>query len=151
RKKPLQPRGFSVTYPRSYIRPIRRRRGFTCAPPPPAGWSPTPRTTHGPARPHGPMQILDQFFISADQTAPFLIGTYNSGLVILSLLVAIFSSGMALQTAHIARMADLRLYRQVAIGTGAIALGGGIWTMHFIGMLAFELCTSIHYDPAMTI
>lgn len=97
------------------------------------------------------MQILDQFFISADQTAPFLIGTYNSGLVILSLLVAIFSSGMALQTAHIARMADLRLYRQVAIGTGAIALGGGIWTMHFIGMLAFELCTSIHYDPAMTI
>src|SRR5690606_292810 len=104
-----------------------------------------------PSQAHGPMQILDQFFISADQTAPFLIGTYNSGLVILSLLVAIFSSGMALQTAHIARMADLRLYRQVAIGTGAIALGGGIWTMHFIGMLAFELCTSIHYDPAMTI
>lgn len=96
------------------------------------------------------MRILDQFFISADQMAPFLVGSYNSGLVILSLLVAIFSSGMALQTAHIARMADLRLHRQIAICTGAIALGGSIWTMHFIGMLAFELCTSVHYDPAIT-
>ncbi len=96
------------------------------------------------------MRILDQFFISADQMAPFLSGSYNSGLVVLSLLVAVFSSGMALQTAHIARMADLRLHRQIAICTGAIALGGGIWTMHFIGMLAFELCTSIHYDPAIT-
>ncbi|WP_336972114.1 MHYT domain-containing protein [Alcaligenes sp. PF14] len=96
------------------------------------------------------MRILDQFFISADQMAPFLVGSYNSGLVILSLLVAIFSSGMALQTAHIARMADLRIHRQIAICTGAIALGGGIWTMHFIGMLAFELCTSVHYDPAIT-
>lgn len=96
------------------------------------------------------MRILDQFFISADQMAPFLVGSYNSGLVILSLLVAIFSSGMALHTAHIARMADLRLHRQIAICTGAIALGGGIWTMHFIGMLAFELCTSVHYDPAIT-
>lgn len=97
------------------------------------------------------MQIFDQFFIRADQTAPFLIGSYNTGLVFLSLLVAIFSSGMALQTAHIARMADLRLYRQIAICTGAVALGGGIWTMHFIGMLAFELCTSVHYDPTVTI
>ncbi len=96
------------------------------------------------------MRILDQFFISADQMAPFLVGSYNSGLVILSLLVAIFSSGMALQTAHIARMADLRPHRQIAICTGAIALGGGIWTMHFIGMLAFDLCTSVHYDPAIT-
>ncbi|MGN5537530.1 MULTISPECIES: MHYT domain-containing protein [Alcaligenes] len=96
------------------------------------------------------MRILDQFFISADPMAPLLVGSYNSGLVILSLLVAIFSSGMALHTAHIARMADLRLHRQIAICTGAIALGGGIWTMHFIGMLAFELCTSVHYDPAIT-
>ncbi|HRL22828.1 MAG TPA: MHYT domain-containing protein [Alcaligenes sp.] len=97
------------------------------------------------------MQILEQFFIRADQTAPFLIGSHNTGLVILSLLVAIFSSGMALQTAHIARMADLRLHRQIAICTGAVALGGGIWTMHFIGMLAFELCTPVHYDPTLTI
>ena len=96
------------------------------------------------------MRILDQFFISADSMAPFLVGSYNSSLVILSLLVAIVSSGMALQTAHIARMADLRLHRQIAICTGAVALGGGIWTMHFIGMLAFELCTSVHYDPTIT-
>lgn len=69
------------------------------------------------------MRILDQFFISADPMAPLLVGSYNSGLVILSLLVAIFSSGMALHTAHIARMADLRLHRQIAICTGAIAPG----------------------------
>ncbi|NCE89181.1 response regulator receiver protein [Pseudomonas sp. L13] len=80
----------------------------------------------------------------------YLHGSHQFGLVCLSIIIAVFSSCMALQTVHIARGSDLNLHRQIAIGTGSIALGGGIWTMHFIGMLSFELCATVRYDPALT-
>lgn len=79
------------------------------------------------------------------------MGSYNMTLVALSLLMAVFASGMALQTAHIARVATQRLHRHIAIISGTIALGVGIWSMHFIGMLSFELCTPVYYDPATTL
>src|ERR1039458_9320740 len=34
---------------------------------------------------------------------------------------------------------------------GSIAMGVGIWSMHFIGMLAFSLPIATSYDPAMTL
>jgi NO-binding membrane sensor protein with MHYT domain len=37
------------------------------------------------------------------------------------------------------------------LGTGSLALGAGVWAMHFIGMLAFAPCTDVDYDPATTI
>lgn len=79
-----------------------------------------------------------------------LPGIYDPGLVILSILVAIFSATMSLQTAYIARHTNQKWHRLVAIATGAVALGGGIWTMHFIGMLAFELCTPVTYHLGLT-
>ena len=33
---------------------------------------------------------------------------------------------------------------------GAIAMGGGIWAMHFIGMLAHILPIPVSYDPCIT-
>lgn len=35
--------------------------------------------------------------------------------------------------------------------TGAIALGGGVWSMHFVGMLAYELPIAVNYDVFVTI
>ena len=35
-------------------------------------------------------------------------------------------------------------------GAGALSMGGGIWAMHFIGMLAFSLPCGISYDPLGT-
>ena len=93
---------------------------------------------------------MSGFFIDTAIAGGQLPGTYNSGLVVLSLLVAIFSATMALQTASVARQTSLRWHRHVAIATGALALGGGIWTMHFIGMLSFELCTSVDYSLGLT-
>ncbi len=34
--------------------------------------------------------------------------------------------------------------------SGACAMGLGIWTMHFVGMLAFSLPITIGYDPLIT-
>lgn len=86
-------------------------------------------------------------------TPPDIIinGTHDTGLVILSILVSIFSTCMALQTSQIARRTETAVHKQLAISTGALALGGGIWTMHFIGMLAYQLPTAIRYDTSLTL
>ncbi|MDF1505532.1 MHYT domain-containing protein [Roseisolibacter sp. H3M3-2] len=63
---------------------------------------------------------------------------YDPWLVGLSLLVAAVAGYVALDLAgrvNVARGAARRLW----IGAGALAMGTGIWSMHFIGMLAFRL------------
>jgi PAS domain S-box-containing protein len=92
--------------------------------------------------------VLQLFSPPAD---PSLLsyGHYDPGLVALSVLVAIFSSWMGLQMAGQARSG--RSLRGITLITGSVALGSGVWAMHFIGMLAFNLCTRIDYDPAITI
>lgn len=97
------------------------------------------------------MYDMTTFFIESSQHRSWVHGSYDIALVFLSLFVSIFSSTMALQSAQIARRTKSRLYRHTAIATGAIALGGGIWTMHFIGMLAFELPTHVHYETRVTL
>ncbi len=96
-------------------------------------------------------EFTSLFIDTSTIAGPFLQGRYNPWLVLLSLLVSIFSATMALQTAQIARGNQNPLYRHVAIGTGAVALGIGIWTMHFIGMLAFELPAHVHYSTGITL
>ncbi len=96
------------------------------------------------------MLDLNRFFVGSVDPSLFLYGTYNPWLVALSVVIAIFASGMALQIAGMARLSDRTLHKQVAIITGSAALGGGIWSMHFIGMLAFQLCTTVAYDQQIT-
>lgn len=97
------------------------------------------------------MRGFENFFIDAATQAPYLAGHHHPGLVLLSVLVSIFSATMALQTAQLAREAETTLLRQIALSTGAIALGGGIWAMHFIGMLSFELPTQVRYSAGLTL
>ncbi|MFT3721287.1 MHYT domain-containing protein [Pseudorhodoferax sp.] len=91
------------------------------------------------------------FFVDAAASGPALYGSHGVGLALLSLVVSVFSATMALQTARVARKAHNPFNRHVAIATGAIALGGGIWTMHFIGMMAFELPAPVHFAVAPTL
>lgn len=67
-----------------------------------------------------------------------LIGSYDLSLVALSLCVAILASYTALDLAG--RIASAKgAARILWIGGGAVAMGIGIWSMHFVGMLAFSL------------
>ncbi|WP_034619844.1 PAS domain S-box protein [Chitinibacter tainanensis] len=96
--------------------------------------------------------MLSDFFLAADIPSQLLLyGSYRYDLVALSFVIAILSSAMALQVAGMARLAHTRALRQVAFLTGSFALGVGIWSMHFIGMLAFSLCTTISYDYGLTL
>ena len=97
------------------------------------------------------MNYLTSLFLDASDPGLLLYGSYNTGLVLLSVCVAIFASAMALQIAGMARQSTQPIYRQIALFTGSLALGGGVWSMHFIGMLAFELCARVTYLPSVTL
>jgi diguanylate cyclase (GGDEF)-like protein len=79
-----------------------------------------------------------------------MTGTYNYTLVLLSVLVATVVSHTALRLA--ARMATARgSSGRVWLAGGATAMGTGIWSMHFIGMLALSLPIQLSYNLAITI
>jgi PAS domain S-box-containing protein len=71
-------------------------------------------------------------------------GSYNYWMVALSLLIAACASYAALDLAGRTSAASGRLRVAWLIG-GAVAMGLGIWSMHYVGMLAFELPVAILY------
>jgi NO-binding membrane sensor protein with MHYT domain len=76
-------------------------------------------------------------------------GTHDSYLVALSILVAAFASYTALDIGG--RVAAARaLARRVWLVAAAITMGGGIWSMHFIAMLAFAMPIPMSYDIGLT-
>ncbi len=95
--------------------------------------------------------MLSSIFAFSTDTVPYIYGTHDAWLVLFSIGIAIFASFMALQIAGMARSSERGFQRQTAIITGAIALGGGIWSMHFIGMLAFDICTRVSFEPGLTL
>lgn len=65
-------------------------------------------------------------------------GAYDPVLVAVSVLIAIFASFTALDLANSVAVARGRV-RAAWLAGGALAMGAGIWSMHFVGMLAFRL------------
>jgi NO-binding membrane sensor protein with MHYT domain len=77
-------------------------------------------------------------------------GTYHPYLVALSILVASLASYTALDLGGHVRVAR-GLARSAWLVAAAITMGGGIWSMHFIGMLAFVMPVPMSYDIELTI
>lgn len=80
----------------------------------------------------------------------YLAGSYHTGFVLLSVLVAMLASYTALNLTG--RVTETKgsaslLWR----AGGAVAMGGGIWSMHFIGMLAYSLPIRMSYDLSITV
>lgn len=73
-----------------------------------------------------------------------ITATYDYRLVALSVLIAICASYAALDLAG--RVAATRSKARIAwlIG-GAVAMGTGIWSMHYTGMLAYRLPIAVYY------
>ncbi|MCA3824578.1 MAG: hypothetical protein IOB05_16045, partial [Burkholderia sp.] len=76
--------------------------------------------------------------------------SYNALLVLLSLLIAILASYTVLDMAGRIKTAQGHAAHWWLVG-GACVMGTGIWSMHFVGMLAFALPIPIGYDPAITV
>ncbi|AIG01341.1 signaling repeat/GGDEF domain/EAL domain protein [Pseudomonas fluorescens] len=78
-----------------------------------------------------------------------LTGSYSPALVLISLFVAILASYTALDMTGRIATAKGRAAQLWMIG-GALAMGIGVWSMHFIGMLAFRLPITLGYDVGIT-
>ncbi|WP_040264229.1 putative bifunctional diguanylate cyclase/phosphodiesterase [Pseudomonas massiliensis] len=79
-----------------------------------------------------------------------LTGTYSPALVLASFLVAMLASYTALDLAGRIASATGRSAYLWMLG-GSLAMGVGIWSMHFIGMLAFSLPIELGYDLGITV
>jgi NO-binding membrane sensor protein with MHYT domain/two-component sensor histidine kinase len=81
-----------------------------------------------------------------------MTGAHNPWLVLLSVVVAIMASFVALElgtkvASPYRRVAARRLW----IVGGAVAMGTGIWSMHFIGMLGFHLPVEVSFEVPITL
>ncbi|WP_067095695.1 MHYT domain-containing protein [Marinomonas atlantica] len=97
------------------------------------------------------MSWLNQFFTTDVDPSLLVTGEYDPLLVVLSILLASSASFFALRLAETARHIVLTRYRHIATVTGAVILAGGIWSMHFVGMLALDLPHAMNYDLFLTI
>lgn len=79
-----------------------------------------------------------------------LHGSYDAWLVTASLLMAMFASYVSLDLAGRVVAAHTKAARRWWLTGGAVAMGIGIWSMHFLGMLAFRLPIPMGYNPWIT-
>lgn len=78
-----------------------------------------------------------------------MVATYNPLLVLLSIVVAILGSYTGLQlTRRLALKSGSA--RKALLSGAAVAIGAGIWSMHFVGMLAVNLPMTMNYDVLLT-
>lgn len=86
----------------------------------------------------------------AQTEEPLLTPSYNLALVLASVAISLMAAFTGLSMTR--GLSQLRSgERQLRIAMGAIALGGGIWSMHFIAMLAIRLPIPVIYDVLPTV
>ena len=80
-----------------------------------------------------------------------ITGTHDVVLVVLSILIAIVAAYTALDLAG--RVRTTRGAPKYGwLTTAAVAMGGGIWSMHFVAMLAFSVPgMEVGYEPGLTV
>lgn len=80
-----------------------------------------------------------------------MVSSHNGVLVTLSILIAVAASYTALDIAQRVRESSTRISRTAWLAAAALCMGGGIWSMHFVAMLAYTMPgIVISYDPLLT-
>ena len=80
-----------------------------------------------------------------------LVTSYNPWLIILSYLIAAFGAYISLLVAEIFLEDRAKSEKRLLNIVGAFVLGCAIWSMHFVGMLAYQTNMLMHYDTGITI
>ncbi|QMT59020.1 MHYT domain-containing protein [Legionella sp. PC997] len=92
------------------------------------------------------MSVLSEWFQTTPIPANVITGYYDFKLVTLSYVIAVLASYVALTFVGRLR-ATKNTYRRIYwLAGGAFAMGAGIWSMHFVGMLAFIMPMPMEYD-----
>lgn len=96
------------------------------------------------------IDLITSLFIISPSSI-LIHGAYSTWMVILSVFIAILASFMGLQVASQAANAPSAERKHIMLLVCSVVLGLGIWSMHFIGMLAFNLCTQVDYGWQLTL
>ncbi|MCO7246018.1 EAL domain-containing protein [Halomonas sp. Mc5H-6] len=78
-------------------------------------------------------------------------GEHDTFLVLVSWLVALAASYAGLDIIKLVRKGSNPLWRLGWLFAGASAMGLGIWSMHFIGMHAYQLDFPVSHAPGLTL
>ena len=97
------------------------------------------------------MNWLQDFFILDITNYQTEMGTYNYWLVLLSIVLASAASFFSLHFASVAQHIVIKRYKTIALASGSFVMAGGIWSMHFVGMLAYDMGHSVSYEPWLTL
>ncbi len=81
--------------------------------------------------------------------APVLEGMHNHWLCAMAMLMAILAAGVLLPVINRYHNGNQR-YRGFWLCCGSMAMGTGIWAMHFTAMLAYRLPLTVSYDVLIT-
>lgn len=93
-------------------------------------------------------------FQFADTSTSFeyaVVGQYSAPLVVVSVLVAVLAAFASVSHVDLIRASGSRSARRLWHLIGAFAMGLGVWTMHFVGMVAFRLPMNVYFDPLLTL
>ena len=81
-----------------------------------------------------------------------MYGYYDPSIVALSVAVAIIASYTALDMAGRVSASDSTPKKSwIWLVAGAVSMGTGIWSMHFIGILSFHLPIQVAFDLPITL
>lgn len=95
------------------------------------------------------MSLSKMFFDHTRDTAVPIMYEYDYIMVVISILVAIFASYTAFFVSERRRVKE-NSYKDPWLACGAVCLGLAIWSMHFLGMLAYKLPLAVSYDLSIT-
>jgi len=76
--------------------------------------------------------------------------SHDTFLIVMSCIVALVAGFTGLSLTRELSQKPI-LQRQISVALAAIALGGGIWSMHFVAMLGLQLPILFYYDAAITL
>ena len=80
-----------------------------------------------------------------------LQATYDYRLIFLSCFVMIAAAYTGLEVVRRIRVIEAIGARRAWLAIGAFIMGSGVWSMHFIGMLALELPIAVNYSIYVTL
>ncbi len=96
------------------------------------------------------MEWYSHFFLVGPIPANIMYGGYDPFLVLLSFSIATIASYVAFDMSSHLRKPMTLVFRVLWLLGGAFGMGAGIWSMHFIGMLAFIMPMQMSYDVFWT-
>jgi len=96
-------------------------------------------------------EVFYTFFDLGQFSHPPINGSHNTGLVALSYCVALLASYTAILTLERVRIYQSTVARYSWLIVSAVISGIGVWSMHFIGMLAFKLNLPMSHGVLLTL